>query len=553
MFEGLKTSFIVTFTDLIENINFNADDDSENDESDIGQRIRAAKSQLSLLKLEGRESRSARHAEARKVSYELWEKQRNLHRLGKKAQRHTSLYEYAVLMREAGPSRPRPSTSKADAAERLIGKKGNDAEAAASLACTTNTFSPQEPNVTTLILRSQTFYGSSAFLWQIMVQSVLQVRLLKKAHLLTMFKAQQAIFKTHKNEEVKTLAEYIKSKGKMDEACINLMIRKAEIMHQIENCIEQTKQLKETYVEMTRKQRKLILKLRLRGGQAVSDQVKKNIKRRSSLIQGVNDSKRPFLAELKRESKRLSAIRERMSQEIDGPLVEQVRMEFSLDEALIKEDKKRLRKNGRSSPHSNDTSGMGESSLSGARVGFDSNRSLSIGILEEQNQGDESEHMAACNASFVSNSTISDDELDYMSEAVPPQQKKRSRTEFKKSLDALALNRSSRSMMGDSVSVGSHRSNASRSQLEHRRLKAEQRLAKSKRMSQRVSMQAQRQKAKERLEESKKRLQGFLASDDSCALDIGVSRDDGSCQESSTSLKSPDMVANFPYTTTPGN
>mmetsp|Transcript_11082 Transcript_11082/g.26748 ORF Transcript_11082/g.26748 Transcript_11082/m.26748 type:complete len:597 (-) Transcript_11082:36-1826(-) len=593
VFEDLRTSFIDKFNELIETIHLKEDDDSDNDESEVGRKVRAAKSQLSQLKLEGRESQLARRAEAQKISHELWEKKRNLHRLGKKAQRHISLYEYAVLMRDAGPARPIPSTDRTDATERLIGKKGADVEAAAtaSPAGTAGPSTRQQPqqqpaNVTTLILRSQTFYGSSAFLYQMMVQSILQVRLLRKAHLLTMFRAQEAIFKTHKNEEVKKLAAYIKSKDKMDEACIDLMHRKAEIMLQMENIAKENFDLREAYTEITRKQRKIILKLRLKEGQAVSNQVKENIRRRSSLTltQPIEvplevDTNRPFLAELKRESlKRLSTVTERMSQEVDGPMVEKVRMEFSLDEALIKEEEERqvLKKQGRTSPQSHDTSrdtyGMGESSETGEER-IDSNRSLSSAILmveQQQINEDESEHMEACSASYVSASTISDDELDYLPEAVPPgthptttTKKKRTRAELRQSLDRIALDRSSRSLNvnttggGDNASVRSTRSTASRTNLEQRRKKAEERLAQSKRMSQRVSIQAKRQKAKQRLEESKRRLQGFLATDeDSSSLDTGTRGDEEqSYQESSTSLKSPDSVAGFPYITptTPTN
>ncbi|CAJ1946698.1 unnamed protein product [Cylindrotheca closterium] len=608
--DDLRTSFIVKWNELVENMHPTEeeedDDDNDNDGSDIGQKLRAAKSQLSQLKLEGKQSKSARRAEHKKLSHELWEKQRNLHRLGRKAQRHISLYEYAVLMREAGPARPYTS-SRSDTTERLIERKGPEVVAASGSSDHASSSQKQQqkqqqqqkqkqkqpppPNsTTTLILWSQTFYGSSAFLWQLMVQSVLQVRLLKKAHLLTMFRAQEVIFKVHKSNEVKQLAAYIKSKDKMDEACIDLMQRKAEVMLQIESKLKETKDVMETYNEIAQKQRKIILKLKLRGGQAVSDQVKENIiRRRSTLIQGIEDSEPPFLAELKRESLiRLSTIAERMSLEADGPLVDKVRVEFSLDESLMmKEEEEKQAQVGRSSPHSFDTSAMGgsssqieeaeetqvqvgrssphsfdtsksdlgESSIQfGERCGFKS--SLSSTILKEQDDDDE-------NASFVSNSTISDDELDYMPEAVPSQQqqpktikRKRSRAELRKSLDSIALlNRSASSSSNivgagedhENSSVKSGRSNASRMELERRRIMAEERLAKSKRMSQRVSMQAKRKKAKQRLEESKKRLRGFLAAEDSSSsLDTRI-RDDESYHESSTSLRSPDSVAGFPY------
>jgi hypothetical protein len=245
------------------------------DETPIDRKIRLMRTKLKHMKKEGKEKKSIQQEETGEMRRHFEAKQRELYGLGRKAQRNISLYDYAVMLRLSTRNEGKSDGSKLSnlrTSQRLL--VNVDAM---------RTPDGKSESTRTLVLRSQTVYASSALLWQLIVASTMEVRLLKKTHILMMFHTQEKLCKSGLCNIVKYLSTYVTSSDKLDEASIDILTGQAKLMDQTEKLKKETSELKELYVELRKMQRRLILKLKLMEGQQVCRRSLANMKSWSSI------------------------------------------------------------------------------------------------------------------------------------------------------------------------------------------------------------------------------------------------------------------------------
>lgn len=521
------------------------------DETAIDRKIRLTRLKLKKLTQEGKENESCQKKEFLKLRRKFENKQQELYRQGRKAQRFISLYDYAVLMRSSQLQSEGEQRSNLRSSQKVLvnfeSLRKTDVKA---------------EETRTLILRSQTIYESSVFLWQLMVASMLEVRLLKKAHILMMFHTQEKVFKSGMYGMVKDLSTYATSSDKLDEAFIDVLAEQEGILDRTDRRQKEVTELKEVYKELTKRQRRIILKFKLKEGQQVSTRSLARIKSWSNMADNTGRTGSLPTPPNSRELQELSRVEESdvTDKTEDSDFVssgQQILLDFSLggeggQHPLLKKEKKEKRHRGK------------KKAKKGGRTDDDASvKSMpNTAVRKKKNKtkkkkgdtDDEGSVKSMPNTSARKKKekpTVTDAEDANVetpgSASVPPQHKS-TRSAMKSELVAIA---SSQTQLNTEASSPLEGRSTPRSELMERRKRAEQRLALSKQKSARTGLIDKRVRAKQRLAESKRRLQGFLSTssddDDSDELLAEESKQEGSDASSKNTQASPESVLQFPF------
>lgn len=467
------------------------------DETPIDRKIRLMRIKLKHLKKGGKDTKSIQQEEAGEMRRNVEAKQRELYRLGRNAQRDISLYDYAVILRSSMHNKGKSNGSKRSnlrTSQKLLmnfdAMRKPDAES---------------EGTRTLILRSQTIYESSVFLWQLMVASTLEVRLLKKTHVLMMFHRQEKLFKSGWYDIVQDLSTYVTSPDKLDEAFIDILTEQAKIMDQTEKIQTETYELKELYEELRKMQRRLILKLKLKEGQQVSTRSLAKIRSWSS-SSDVDEMTPPFPPPNLKQVQELPV--ENLQNDDEGNVPEMVDkdyqasskkiiLEFSLEggcsqdgDQMLKKEKQSLekrrkgKKKSKKGGNTDDEASVRSMPNNSARK--KKKKTTKTKRVDNKTTDDEASVKSMPNTSARKKKTKKKKEEAENEDTEVDTRHKRTRSEIKRELVSIT---SSQSIVNSETSKPEGRYTP-RSKLEERRKKAEERLALSKQKSARNGLQA---------------------------------------------------------------
>jgi hypothetical protein len=352
-----------------------------------------------------------------------------------------------------------------------------------------------------------------------MVASTLEVRLLKKTHILMMFHTQETLFKNGLYNVVKHLSTYATSSDKLEGAFIGILTEQAKIIDQTEKIQKETYELKELYEELRKMQRRLILKLKLKEGQQVSARSLANIKSFSSMSD--EDEMTPLfpppnlkpLQELPVENSQnddegdVPEMVNEDYQDDEGDVPEMVDedyqasskmiiLEFSLEEGGYSQDGEQILNKEKKS-HEKRRKGKKKSKKSG-------NTDDEASVRSMPNNSERKRKKKTTKTKRVDRNTT-DDEASVKSMPNTSARKKkkkkkemenedtevdtrdmRTRSEIKRKLVSIASSQS----LGNSKTSKPEGRHTPRSELEERRKKAEERLALSKQKSARTALEA---------------------------------------------------------------
>jgi hypothetical protein len=241
---NLFDKFINNAILILDNKQFHKDDDLV---QEIDKEILDARELLEKVRKESEKERKEQQEELQTLTTEFRTKQSELYRLGRAAQR-ISLYDYALVIQAVKKQREGlsdTSKSKRNVFQDLM----DDAR-------------KSERNLNayggTLVLRSQTVYASSAFLWQFMVSSVQEARFLRTLHVYGMLKSQSYMQRKGWNQVLKVCHKAIA------EAPSILSEVESELMKAMYRIHEVMLEKKEIYEKALKLQRRIIGKLKMK-------------------------------------------------------------------------------------------------------------------------------------------------------------------------------------------------------------------------------------------------------------------------------------------------
>jgi hypothetical protein len=505
------------------------------EENEMNRKIRAVRKELKEAKKESSLIRKTQKQELQRLNRKLWTKRSELCKRGRSAQRHYSMYDYAIFMRISRYNQRSGGSGLSMSSQKL--------QFLLTDIC------DRKPDGSTegpVVLRSQTVYGSSRFLWQLFVASMLEVRLLKLFHVLLMLHTQNDLHKKGYNKMTMYLYKQMSSE-KLDKR----FVESSNIVNQIETIKSSTKDMEDAHKKRLAVQRKLIYRLKLKIGQQISKRSLKKIRRWTS--ESASESEQEISS---RSTKELQQGHFKGSRtHSQGPSI----LENKQDLKYKDKDKDNCHKKppkmiSASNQILFDISPIMSKELKQLDTGYDrknldeQDSIKSAASLPEYTRKKGRRKSRSKNRRRLKSGISDDDEdsahsmptMSVSKSKTPRTTKKRPRTPgFQREMAASNANERNRGIMQSLGSSHGH----SRAELLARRKRAEERLALSKQRSIRSRLLMKQLRAEERLNVSKRKLQEFLSSeDDECNHSRNYNEEEGSNKSPSSVFGYPDFL-----------